>query len=196
MQTCMRPSWCHCHSLSLASVKSRLVLPFWYRLTRVVPEKGPLNGCVCVLSFYDKIRFRVFFLIPICHSKNRAEDRGAAAFHVRIWPRKLPHTFAAFNARYVRGHWATFGRTGFYATSSSNAWSVIIRHHEHTQWLKIKFYTLRHLEISSNVKYVRIFATTSWGICNRLSWHPVSANSVAILLASHVETILLPIALY
>jgi len=28
--------------------KSRLVLPFWYRLTWVVPEKGPLNGCVCV----------------------------------------------------------------------------------------------------------------------------------------------------
>jgi len=28
--------------------KSRLVLPFWYRLTRVVLEKGPLNGCVCV----------------------------------------------------------------------------------------------------------------------------------------------------
>ena len=69
---------------------------------------------VCVLSFYDKICFRVFFLkSPICHSKNRAEDRGAAVFHVRIWPRKLPHTFAAFNARYVRGHWATFGRTGF-----------------------------------------------------------------------------------
>ena len=35
--------------LSLASVKSRLVLRFWYRLTRVVPDKGPLyNGCVCV----------------------------------------------------------------------------------------------------------------------------------------------------
>ena len=46
--TCICPSWCHCHSLSLASVKSRLVLPFWYRLTWVVPEKGPLNGCVCV----------------------------------------------------------------------------------------------------------------------------------------------------
>jgi len=25
-----------------------LVLPFWYRLTRVVPDKGPLNVCVCV----------------------------------------------------------------------------------------------------------------------------------------------------
>jgi len=45
---CIWPSWCHCHSLSLASVKSRLVLPFWYWLTWVVPEKGPLNGYVCV----------------------------------------------------------------------------------------------------------------------------------------------------
>ena len=34
--------------LFLASVKSRLVLPFWYRLTRVVPDKEPLNGCACV----------------------------------------------------------------------------------------------------------------------------------------------------
>ena len=40
VQTCIRPSWFHCHSLSLASVKSRLVLPFWYWLTWVVPEKG------------------------------------------------------------------------------------------------------------------------------------------------------------
>ena len=48
VQTCIWPSWCHCHSLSLASVKSRLVLPFYYRLTRVVPDKGPLNVCVGV----------------------------------------------------------------------------------------------------------------------------------------------------
>ena len=52
VQTCIWPSWCHCHSLSLASVKSRLVPPFWYRLTWVVPEKGPLNGCVCVCVVY------------------------------------------------------------------------------------------------------------------------------------------------
>jgi len=26
--------------------KSRLVFPFWYRLTQVVPDKGPLKGCV------------------------------------------------------------------------------------------------------------------------------------------------------
>jgi len=30
---------------SLASAKSRLVLPFWHWLIRVVLDKGPLNGC-------------------------------------------------------------------------------------------------------------------------------------------------------
>jgi len=36
----------HCF---FASVKSGLVLLFWYRLTRVVLDKGSLNGlCVCV----------------------------------------------------------------------------------------------------------------------------------------------------
>ena len=45
VQTCIWPSWCHCHSLSLASGKSRLLLPFWYWLTQVVPNKGPLNVC-------------------------------------------------------------------------------------------------------------------------------------------------------
>jgi len=34
-----------------------LVLPFWYRLTWVVPDKGPLNGCVCVcvVSLYKSV---------------------------------------------------------------------------------------------------------------------------------------------
>ena len=61
VQTCIWPSWCHCNSLSLASVKSRLVLPFWYRLTRVVPDKGPLNGCVCVCSVTD-------FVVPVWYA--------------------------------------------------------------------------------------------------------------------------------
>jgi len=56
VQTCIWPSWCHCHSLSLASVKSRLGLPFWYRPTRVVLDKGPLNGCVCVCVCVVAIR--------------------------------------------------------------------------------------------------------------------------------------------
>jgi len=28
--------------------KIQVGFTFWYRLTRVVPNKGPLNGCVCV----------------------------------------------------------------------------------------------------------------------------------------------------
>ena len=37
---------------TLASIKSRLVLPFRYRLTREVLHKGPLNRCVCVCVLY------------------------------------------------------------------------------------------------------------------------------------------------
>jgi len=48
MQTCIRSSWCHCHPSSLAPAKSTMFYHFWYRLTWVVPDKGPLNGCVCV----------------------------------------------------------------------------------------------------------------------------------------------------
>ena len=44
--SCIWPNWCHCQSLPLASVKSRLVWPFWYRFTWVVPDKGPLNRSV------------------------------------------------------------------------------------------------------------------------------------------------------
>ena len=32
------------------------LLPFWYRITRVVPEKGPLNVCVCVCSLSLALR--------------------------------------------------------------------------------------------------------------------------------------------
>ena len=52
VQTCIRPIWCHCHSLSLTSVKSRLVLHFWYQLSLVFPEKGPLNRCMCVCMLW------------------------------------------------------------------------------------------------------------------------------------------------
>ena len=46
---CIWSSWCHCirkPPSSLVSFKSRLDLPFWYRLTQAVLEKRPLNGCI------------------------------------------------------------------------------------------------------------------------------------------------------
>jgi len=45
-------------ALTVSSVKSRLVLPFWYRLTQVVSDKGPLNKCVCVLQYCPKLILR------------------------------------------------------------------------------------------------------------------------------------------
>ena len=64
--------WCHCHSLSLASVKSRLVLLFSYRLTRVVPEKGPLNGCVCMC---------LFLIHTLSHARVLCRRCLSASFH-------------------------------------------------------------------------------------------------------------------
>ena len=64
VQTCIWPSWCHGHSLSLASVKSRLVLPFWYWLTRVVLDKGPLNECVCVCACVRVCACALSLLLP------------------------------------------------------------------------------------------------------------------------------------
>ena len=59
VQTRIWPSWCHCHSLSLASVKSRLVLPlpFWYWLTQIVLDTGPSNGCVYATLWTQKHSF-------------------------------------------------------------------------------------------------------------------------------------------
>ena len=55
VQTCIRPSWCHYHSPSPAAEKSRLVIRFWYRLTRVVPEKRAVKHvCVCVWILFAK----------------------------------------------------------------------------------------------------------------------------------------------
>ena len=68
VQICIWPSWCHCHSLSLASVKSWLVLPFWYRLTWVVPDEGPLKGCVRVLSTwwsYGQEYYYCYYYTPV-----------------------------------------------------------------------------------------------------------------------------------
>ena len=87
VQTCIRPSWCHCHSLSLASVKSRLVLPFWYWLIWVVREKGPLSGCVYINC--------MLFLAENVQNVEYADNGQASAYpnttpQKRGWPEVLP----------------------------------------------------------------------------------------------------------
>jgi len=43
-------SWCYCHSVSCFS-------KIWYQLTRVVPDNGPLNACVCVCVYHWQMCF-------------------------------------------------------------------------------------------------------------------------------------------
>jgi len=80
VQTCIQPSWCHCHSLSLASVKSRLVLPFWCRLTRVVSDNGQLNGCVCACVCVYKDILLQSPAVPPYHFKWRKMQTYTSAF--------------------------------------------------------------------------------------------------------------------
>jgi len=45
------------------SSKSILVLPFWYRLTQVVLDKWPLNGCCVIVAGW--LRFTWFLLVSL-----------------------------------------------------------------------------------------------------------------------------------
>jgi len=44
--------------------KIQIDLPFWYRLTWVVPEKGSLNGCVCVCVLVSVLPEFILFWLP------------------------------------------------------------------------------------------------------------------------------------
>ena len=57
----------------LASVKSRSVLTFWYRLTRAVPDKRPINGCVCVIKWQSSVR--ISKAIKTNNAKNSAKKQ-------------------------------------------------------------------------------------------------------------------------
>ena len=57
--------------------KIQIGLPFWYWLTRVVPEKGPLNGCVCV------------FLLTITANDKLLRILTGSLFHIEKGAAKL-----------------------------------------------------------------------------------------------------------
>jgi len=58
VQTCIWPSWCHCHSLSLASVKSRLVFTFLVPAHPGSPGKRAVKRvCVSIRIFLQAESF-------------------------------------------------------------------------------------------------------------------------------------------
>ena len=50
----------------VCSTKSGLVLPFLYRLTWVVMDKGPLKGCCCVLKSPMFVTVVVGVVVDLC----------------------------------------------------------------------------------------------------------------------------------
>jgi len=100
VQTCIWPSWCHYHSLSLAPVKSRLVLLFWYRLTQVVLEKRPLNGCSSshhIWMLHKRPCFICFVTVSIAFW---------LAFLTEIWS----YCVLALDSRIAMRWWMLWGR--------------------------------------------------------------------------------------
>ena len=63
------------------TVKSRLLLPFWYWPTRVVLEKGPLNGCVCVCDLDANLRQAIM--------QFSASDLYCSVEHIKIIVKQL-----------------------------------------------------------------------------------------------------------
>ena len=67
--------WMPLPLLSLASVTSSLVLPFWYRPTRIIPDKGPLNVWAISLNAITNTMKRILMeympppLSPSRHTK-------------------------------------------------------------------------------------------------------------------------------
>ena len=132
MQTCIWASGFHCHSLSLASVKSRLVLPFWYRLTQVVPEEGPLNWCVCVCvcvhwihtdktslcsASYDNVALSTFGRrMPCCHA--------ASAGDIAIDRYLLPAGPTAANPPQLHVQWQKWNSSN--CCKNTAQWQVIL----------------------------------------------------------------------
>ena len=152
-----------CHSLSLASVKSSLVLPFWYRPTRVVPDKGPLNVCVCVC---------------VCDAWQSPSGRGQGqVYHFYIlgprpylwsgWSQTFQIWFADWTQRVLALHMLKFGSMGVHLhfrgdllkfwEMSANISETVPERHIHCESKKTRHLTLAH----NFTKYLQIFEILS-----------------------------------
>jgi len=129
VQTCIWPCWCHCHSLSLAAVKSRSVLPFWYRQAHPgSPRKRAVKRacmcvCVCIVSvgsavcvcISDHVECPVSGCTCRCMSLDSVTDAvadadavSAAAASVESWCRLVAaSTFVTVRRRrHPQGHYS------------------------------------------------------------------------------------------
>ena len=89
--------------LSLASVKSRLVLPFWYRHTWVVPEKGLCMSVCPSTAFGSKCKQR--------HVEIWQSTRTCFVHHLKInalWSNVYTLSCSAVQSPPVKNSWVYF----------------------------------------------------------------------------------------
>ena len=89
VQTCIWLSWCHCRSLSLAPVKSRLVLPFWYRLT----WDYPLLDSVKALKATGDVNHKADGRLPLLSARPA------------VTPTTFKRAATSFAAWWTEAHW-------------------------------------------------------------------------------------------
>jgi len=103
---------------SLASLKSRLVLPFWYWLNQVVLEKRPLNGCsnTSIVWPGNLIEWIVYLSLYVCiYVQMEVLGVLVRRSHLRVKTRQ--NHAQGVHATYVSLQWVTFVLT---ETSISN----------------------------------------------------------------------------
>jgi len=141
VHTCIWPSWCHCHSLTLASVKSRLVLPFWYRLTRVVPDKGLLNVC----SSSKSSRFSVLICDCLtsdelfCNEKNLGRVSETAAVLVYWRSAAMKSCLSQWCVAWKSALWQVNGTCLLFWSSANSRIGLrlgLVWVNAHTGWVK------------------------------------------------------------
>jgi len=91
VQICIWPSWCHCHSLSLASVKSRLVLVLAHPCNPGQSPEGCKTGvclCVCVCQVlwakclvHCWVRFHITVIALIIASRSQRSAESEPYYH-------------------------------------------------------------------------------------------------------------------
>jgi len=111
VQTCIWPSWCHCHSLSLASVKSRLVFSFLVPAHLGSPRKRAVKQlwvCACVVvNVCDVLSCRgICNVSHVSIAWNDPAERHATLLSA-VWNMRLPLLRCQHQVWLPGSHWQT-----------------------------------------------------------------------------------------
>ena len=124
---------------SCASFKSRLVLHFWYRLTRVVLEKKPSSGCS---SCSSAITFSIMMLLVGCLYEHRAYKSLVICWcgclsGVRCRCNAIPSSLASLKLRIAFPFWVLLIqlilRFVILVTDTQRVKCCVIHTHTHTR---------------------------------------------------------------